>query len=135
MKRRLQFSVATLLAIVTVSAFAAHWYATRHRVALAQEELGSLMAGRDVGVAGDDELYDASVKLLYAEQAVPFSNGRDACARHLELMERLENDWRNLPLTAVGGGDPVDFQKECDEKADRIHVWVEEAQRWLADAK
>ena len=77
------------------------------------------MNGREVGVT------------LHAEQAVPFASRRNACARHLELMERLEKHWRLLPSTGVRGTDSADFWQECREHLDKCAVWVEEAQRWL----
>ena len=135
MKRRFQFSIATLLAIVTVSALGAHSYATRHRLAVAQDDLSYAKSALDVGTGTDQDVYEASVKLIHAEQAVPFSDRRGAYARHLELMEQLEAKHRYLPRTGVYGGGYDDWVKECNEKADAIHVWVEEAQRWLSEGR
>ena len=118
MKRMFQFSVATLLAIVTACAFGAHWYAAKRRFEAAQLDLGRAAYGEGA-VTTVEDVYDASVRLLRAEQAVPFSDGRNACKRHLRLMELEEKghrDWHN------------------DKTADKIHVWVEEAQRWLNEA-
>jgi hypothetical protein len=49
-------------------------------------------------------------------------------------MTELEHLWRTLPeVSTVGGSEESynDWVRECHEKADKIHVWVEEAQRWL----
>lgn len=106
----------------------------RSRLVMAQDEFGAAKAGLMAGTADDKQVYAASVKLLRAEQAMPFSNRRAACARHLELMESREKYWRTLPLISTVGGDPADFRRECNEEADKIHVWVEEARHWLDDA-
>ena len=123
-----------MFVLVTICALVAHWYATRRRLAMAQDQFDAAMAGLAAGMAADREVYDASVKLLHAEQAVPFSSHRAACARHLELMKTLEKNWRNEPLTTTIGGDPAEFRRECKEEADKIHVWAEEAERWLDEA-
>ena|SRR3569623_172989 len=133
MKRRLQFSLATLLGLVTIAAFPAHWYAAKRRVDTAREALDEARSRLDTGVADADAVYKASVELVRAERKLPFSNGTDACREHLELMEWLEGYWRIAPLIATVG-DPEGFRRECNEKADKIHVRVEEAQRWLDDA-
>lgn len=133
MKRRLQFSLATLLGLVTIAAFAAHWYAAKRRVDIACEALDEARSWLQAGVADADAVYKASVELVRAERKLPLSNDADACREHLELMERLEDYWRVAPLIATVG-DPEGFRRECNEKADKIHVWVEEAQSWLDDA-
>jgi hypothetical protein len=138
MKRRLQFSIATLLAVVTVCAFGSHWYATRHRVAKAELEFNIVRSRLDFGEAEDHDVYEASVNLLHARQRTPFFNRRDACAEHLEEMTKLEALWRTLPkysTTSAGSAEAYkDWVRECNDRADKVHAWVEEAQRWLDEA-
>lgn len=131
MKRpfRLQYSLATLLMAVSLSAVAAGWYSTTHRVAMAREALDMARRGYD----DNETIYRASVRLLQAELAVPFRDRETAFYDHLERMTQLEQQWRLLPLVACVG-DPPAFRRECSEKADEILVWCDEAERWLDDA-
>jgi hypothetical protein len=137
MKRRLQFSITTLLAVVAVCAIVAHWYATRYRITVAEQQLHAARVGLEWGGADDRDVYEASVKLLQARQRAPFCNRSDACTEHCELMTNLEELRRSLPATStVGGSEEAynDWVRACNEKADKIHAWVEEAQRWLDEA-
>lgn len=126
---RPQYSLATLLAAVSLSAVAAYWYSTTHRVAAAREAFD--IARNDNG--DNDAIYRASVRLLHAELAVPFRNREPAFYDHLERMTQLEQKWRLLPLVACVG-DPPAFRRECNEKADKILAWCDEAEQWLDEA-
>lgn len=83
-KFRLQFSLATLLAIVAISAVAAHWYATKSREAKAREAWMWARGDYVMGGVTVDALYQPSVDLLHAELAVPFCDRQVAYAGHLE---------------------------------------------------
>lgn len=131
---RFQFSIATLLAIVAVSAVAAHWYATKRRVALAQETLDAARSGYNAGMKTEEAIYRASVDLLHAQLAVPFCDRKAAFSAHIERMSALEQRVRNLPLVALVGGDPGEFRRECDEKANAILAWCKEGERWRDEA-
>lgn len=72
MKRRFQFSVASLLLGTAVIAIAADWWALRRRVIVAREHLEEQRAGYDVGTANVSTLRQASKELLQAELAMPF---------------------------------------------------------------
>ncbi|HVX14052.1 MAG TPA: hypothetical protein VHC22_22900 [Pirellulales bacterium] len=123
MGRRLQFSLCTLLVIVTVSAFGVHWCASWYgtwrwqRIAAAEHELdgvwrfGTIETGTD-----NDAVHDASMKLLRTREAMPFTITRSAYAEHLMRMEALEKMWR---------------ARNLDLQADEAHVFVEEAQGLL----
>ena len=63
MKRRLQFSLAMLLGLVTIAAFAAHWYAAKRRVDIARETLDEARSRLQAGLAEADAVYKASVEL------------------------------------------------------------------------
>ncbi|HVX16229.1 MAG TPA: hypothetical protein VHC22_33895 [Pirellulales bacterium] len=38
------------------------------------------------------------------------------------------------PLVSMVGGGKHAWVRECNKKADKVHVWVEEAERWLDEA-
>ena len=131
---RFQFSIATLLALVAVSAVAAHWSATKCRVALAEETLDAARSGYNAGVKSEEAIFRASVDLLHAQLAVPFCDRKAAFSAHIERMTVLEQNIRNLPLVALVGGDPGEFRRECDEKANEIFAWCKEGERWRDEA-
>ncbi len=78
-------------------------------------------------------IYLASLKLLHAEAAVPFGDGEAAYLDHLERMEKLERRFRWMPLICTTR-DPEGLKRWCNERADMILVWCNEAERWLDEA-
>ena len=126
---RPQYSLATLLVVVSLSAVAAYGYSMLHRVATAQEAFDMARSG----YGANEAIYRASVRLLRAELAVPFRDRETAFCGHLERMTRLEQKWRLLPWVACDG-DPPAFRRDCHEKADKIMVWCDEAEQWLDEA-
>jgi hypothetical protein len=132
-KLRLQFSIATLLAIVTICALVAHWFGTRRRQALAMDAWSTMRADFESGNTSDEDLYQASVGWLHAELAVAFADRRAAYSAHLRRMAEMEQNVRRRPLTTLSGDGYLDYKRQCDERADKILVWVAEAERWLQE--
>jgi hypothetical protein len=88
--------------------------------------------GDEVHASQLDEAYKACVNLFHAEQAVPFSNYKDTCAGHLERVKNLDQNWFDLPISVII--DYYSYSEKVRRQADKIHAWVEEAQRWLDEA-
>lgn len=124
-KFRPQFSVSTLLAIVSISALVAHWYAACRRASHAEHAWNAARFCYQMGMKTDEDIHQASVDLLQAELATPFSDRHAAYSRHLERVVRLEQVWRQLPrmvdarqqqwhlFRTAASDERDDFQRAC----------------------
>ena len=101
MNRRLQFSLAALFGIITLSALPAHVLGLQRRQAEAENALETTLSEYNTGKKTDEDVYRASVACLRAALRVPFGDHKAAHAKHLERMSKMERHARFLGCGTV----------------------------------
>lgn len=129
-RRRLQFSLASLFVATAVVAFAVNWWSLWRRAIAARQRFDEETIRFEVGLVTWRDLVGASKELLQAELAVPLvPSDRTAWLRYLDRTRHLyrkayAHSILAMFATAEAHKEAVssadELLKECDDVADRL---------------
>ena len=120
---RVQFRLRGLFAAIVVAAcvsFGVLWHIRTNAVQKCLHDYESLSSKYDAGLLADAvAVANASIALMHAEAAVPFSNGRRAAAAHVARITSLDTRATDRFHRAMFDSDQA--LKEAGEQAAAVH--------------
>jgi hypothetical protein len=132
MRRRFQFSLASLLVATALVATAVNWCTLKQRAIAATHRFVATKASWDVGRATDSDPARASRELLDAELAIPFvPSDRGAWLSHLDRTRDLSRQARAKANNAMFVSREAlerarsfadELLKECHDVEDRLRL-------------